>query len=50
MCYVVAMSVLTGYIKGMSSTGHSVLIHQSCQYRQYSDISKEPKNTKEITV
>ena len=50
MCYVVAMSVLTGYIKGMSSTGHSVLIHQSCQYGRYSNISKELKKTREITV
>ena len=30
---------------GLSSIDHSVSIHQSCQYRQYSDITKEPKKT-----
>ena len=31
---------------GLSSIGHSVSIHQSCQYRRYSDISKEPEEDK----
>jgi len=32
------------------SIGHFVSIHRSCQYRRYSDILKEPKKTKELTV
>ena len=35
-----------GYLIGLSSIGHSVLIHRSCQYRRYSDISKEPEKTR----
>jgi len=35
---------------GLSLIGLSVSIHQSCQYRRYSDISKEPKKTTELTV